>query len=37
MDREGISIQECIEKYEKEHETAVIVAGQVTGFIPQED
>lgn len=32
-----ITVQECIEKYEKEHKTAVIVARQVTGFIPQED
>ncbi len=30
-----ITVQECIEKYEKEHKTAVIVAGQVTGFIQE--
>lgn len=31
------TVQECIDQYEKEHKAVVIAAGQVVGFITQED
>lgn len=37
MNLENISIQECIEKHEKEQVEIVITAGQITGFITKEE
>lgn len=37
MSLENVSIEDCINMYEKKRMSTVIAAGQVVGFIPREE